>query len=1080
MRYIPAIAAAVALAAAPAWALPGGARSNEARYGSLPLQFVQSDKPGSYLARGRGYGLGVTRRGAVLTLVRGGSGNQGPQAVSFGMRTVGSNPVAVVAASGKLPGTVSSFVGDRSQWRVGMPAYATVRVGQVYPGIDLVYTGNQRQVEYDFVVEPGADPSRICLAFVGLQGSSLERDGGLRMATRLGELRKSRPTLYQVIDGKRVQVAGGFRQVPGRVGEYGFQVGSYDRSRRLVIDPVFEYATFSGAGGADVGGGIAVNAAGEAYFTGNTASGGYPVTAGAFDVTYNLNTDAFVTKLNAAGSAQVYSAFLGGAGPDDGVGITLDDTGAAYVVGRTASPNFPTNAGAVQSAFGGGLTDGFITKVDPSGASLAFSTFLGGSGDDGCTAIAVSPNHAPYVTGYARSNNFPVTAGAFDTSWNGHYDAFVAVLTPNGGSLVGSTFLGGSAEDSGMGIGLIDNVPIISGYTESPQFPTSQGAFQTARLGPSDAFCARFTADLTGAQYVTLVGGSGADIGAGMAINAAQEPAFTGYTESADFPVQAGSYQTTLKGVRDAIVVQVANNGLTLKGSSYLGGDAADEGHAIVLDSQAYVVAGTTGSSNFPITLGAAQPAFKGGSDAFVTRMVAPCTGVPYSTFVGGAQQDEGNGLAIDTAGAVYLSGTTLSPGFPVTIGAFQTTIGGSSDAYVVKLKTVGAAVLIAPNALTTRPWQAVTWVVTLARESDLAPIGGATVNLLLDGSSLGGVTTGADGKVALNYTPDDTVAIGAHTLAAEFAGDATFGPASATAVLTIAPAPTSVFVVDRAQVITLPVALKAWLKRTTDGGWLVGRPVDFTIDGSSVGSATTDAGGQAVLTWVVTGGPATRTIKAAFAGEAHYLASAGTATLTAQTVGTKVYVVDRINVKIKTYTVLKAYLYTLASVIIPGKSMTMDVDGTSLGSQITNSGGYISFGYTVPEGVGAGDRVIKATWAGDGGYLASSNTGKLGVVQGNLYIWPYVRSGKVGTLHPLKAYVRSLPDYVIQPGKSITFKVNGSSIGSANVAADGWATVNWSIPAGEPLGAHTAAAEFAGDAWYVAVSANTTFNVVP
>jgi hypothetical protein len=1078
MRSISAIAAAAALAAAPTWALPGGTPTGKTRYGSLPLQFVQTGQPGSYLARGKGYGLAVSQRGAVLTLVRG-DGKAGPKAVSFGMRTVGGNPDAVMTASGKLPGAVSSFVGDRSQWRVGMPAYATVRVGQVYPGIDLVYTGNQRQVEYDFVVAPGADPSRIRMAFEGLQGSSLDADGGLRMATRLGDLRKSRPTLYQVVGGKRVQVAGGFRPIPGRAGEYGFRVGSYDRSRRLVIDPVFEYSTFSGAGGADVGGGIAVNAAGEAYFTGNTASGGYPVTVGAFDVTYNLNTDAFVTKLNAAGSAQVYSAFLGGAGPDDGVGITLDDTGAAYVVGRTASPNFPTNAGAVQSVFAGGLTDGFITKVDPSGASLAFSTYLGGSGDDGCTAVAVSMNHAPYVTGYARSANFPITAGAFDTSWNGHYDAFVAVLTPNGGSLVGSTYLGGNAEDSGMGIGLIDNVPIISGYTESPQFPTSQGAFQTARLGPSDAFCARFTADLTGAQYITLVGGSGADIGAGMAINSKQEAAFTGYTESADFPVQAGSYQTTLKGVRDAIVVQVGSTGTTLMGSSYLGGDAADEGHAIVLDSQAYVVAGTTGSSNFPTTLGAAQPAFKGGSDAFVTRIWAPCTGVPYSTYVGGAQQDEGNGLAIDTTGAVYLSGTTISAGFPVTVGAFQTTIGGSSDAYVVKLRTFGLAVVTVLPALG-KPGAASALQASLNRASDGAAIVGAILGYTLDGSSIGSATTTATGLASLSVLVTDAMAVGVHPIGVSFAGDADFGPTASNGVLTVSQAATALYVPDRTQIITLPVALKAWLKRTTDGGWLVGRSVAFAVDGTSVGSATTDAGGQAVLTWVVTGGPATRTIKAEFAGEVHYLASAGTATLTAQTVATKVYVVDRLNVKIKTYTVLKAYLYTLASAIIPGKSMTMEVDGTSLGSQVTNSGGYISFGYTVPEGVGAGNRVVKAIWAGDGGYLASSNTGKLGVVQGNLYVWPYVRSGKRGTVHPLKAYVRSLPDYVIQPGKSITFKVNGSVIGSANVAADGWATVNWSIPAGEPTGAHTASAEFAGDAWYAAVSASTTFNVVP
>ncbi len=194
----------------------------------------------------------------------------------------------------------------------------------------------------------------------------------------------------------------------------------------------------------------------------------------------------------------------------------------------------------------------------------------------------------------------------------------------------------------------------------------------------------------------------------------------------------------------------------------------------------------------------------------------------------------------------------------------------------------------------------------------------------------------------------------------------------------------------------------------------------------------------------------------------------------------TKVYVVDRLNVKIKTYTVLKAYLYTTGNVILPGKTLTMELDGTALGSQATNSGGCIAFGYTVPDGNGAGIRVIRAGWAGNAGYTASANTGKLGVVQGEIMIWPYVRSVKRGTTQPLKAYVRSMPDYVAQPGKSIAFAVNGTGMGSATVGADGWAAVLWSIPADEPAGAHTATAAFAGDAWYGPATESTTFNVVP
>jgi hypothetical protein len=285
--------------------------------------------------------------------------------------------------------------------------------------------------------------------------------------------------------------------------------------------------------------------------------------------------------------------------------------------------------------------------------------------------------------------------------------------------------------------------------------------------------------------------------------------------------------------------------------------------------------------------------------------------------------------------------------------------------------------------------------------------------------------------------------------------------------------------VFDRTGNYTDTIALKANLYRSSDNAMLGSRSVSFSIAGTNVGSVNTDASGLATLNWAITSGAASRTIGADFAGDVSFLPCSGSATLTSTVQPTKVYVVDRLNVKIKTYTVLKAYLYTTANVILPGRTLSMSVDGTSLGSQVTNGSGYIQYGYTVPEGVGAGNRVVGSSWAGNAGYPASSNTGKLGVVQGNLYIWPYVRSGKRGTVHPLKGYVRSLPDYVIQPGKSITFKVNGSTIGSANVAADGWATVNWTIPAGEPVGSHTAAAEFAGDAWYATVTATTTFNVV-
>jgi alpha-tubulin suppressor-like RCC1 family protein len=295
-----------------------------------------------------------------------------------------------------------------------------------------------------------------------------------------------------------------------------------------------------------------------------------------------------------------------------------------------------------------------------------------------------------------------------------------------------------------------------------------------------------------------------------------------------------------------------------------------------------------------------------------------------------------------------------------------------------------------------------------------------------------------------------------------------------------LGPAAAALQVSDRNGIITEPVTLAATLTRVSDNTGIPGRAIDFKIDGVAVGSATTDAAGLASYEWVIDPGPLGRTIGAEFAGDALYAACAGTAVLTARTVATKVYVVDR-TAKVKSFTVLKAYLFLLNNQFAPaGKPMTIKLDGTVIGTGPTNATGCFPIGYTVAEGAGSETRVILGEWAGDAGYLASSNKGALTVTKGDLYVWPYARTGKAGTSHPLMAFVRSLPDYVIQPGKSIAFSVNGTSVGTGLVAADGWASTPWAIPAGESAGAHTITAEFAGDAWYLAVAASATFNVVP
>jgi hypothetical protein len=357
----------------------------------------------------------------------------------------------------------------------------------------------------------------------------------------------------------------------------------------------------------------------------------------------------------------------------------------------------------------------------------------------------------------------------------------------------------------------------------------------------------------------------------------------------------------------------------------------------------------------------------------------------------------------------------------------------------------------------------------------------GRSVRFSVDGTEVGSATTDPTGVAGL------TMALASfarrwYDLTARYDGDGATLPCDASAPLEVSGEATSLYTIDRTAIIGTPTILRAYLRRTFDSAAIDGVLIRFRADGTTVGYSTTGSGGMpgnANLNWTVTPGVPTRILRVDFAGGSVYDPCFSQATLTATTTHTKVYVVDR-TTKVKTYTVLKAYLFTPSNTAIAGKPMVIDLDGTRLASGATNSAGCLQVGYTVAEGVGVGVRTIRGEFAGDGGCMASANTGKLTVTAGDLYIWPYVRSGKRGTNHPLKAYVRSLPDYVIQPGKSIKFKVNGSDVGTGSVAADGWASATWAIPAGEATGPHTAAAEFAGDSWYKAVTATTSFTVVP
>jgi hypothetical protein len=694
-------------------------------YGKLPVHFEanqgQTDEQVKFLARGKSHTLFLTPSEAVVVLTKREQTAKGRlrgaqlrpeeagQVTSTVLRMtfVGANLEPRLVGRDELPGKANYFIGnDRAKWRTNVPTYAKVHYQDLYPGIDLIYYGNGRQLEYDFVVGPGADPNRILLCFQGADRIEVDSQGDLVLHTAAGTIRQRKPVIYQEVDGVRREISGGY--VLKGACRVGFRLAAYDASRRVVIDPALFYSTYLGGSREEEGHGVAVDITGNAYVTGFTMSTDFPTTAGvvqpAFGGGPEFARDAFVTKLNPTGSGLVYSTYLGGGGgngEDDAFGIAVDTAGNAYVTGLTTSTDFPTTPGAFQTTLRGGL-DVFVTKLNPTGSGLVYSTYLGGSEGELGLAIAVDTLGNAYVTGDTLSFDFPTTPGAFQTTFSGVFDAFVTKLNPTGTGVVYSTYLGGSDGDVGVGIA-VDTAgnTYVTGATQSTDFPTTPGAFQVTFGGGSviffaDAFVTKLNPLGTGVVYSTYLGGSDGDAGNGVAVDTAGNAYVTGITESTNFPTTPGAFQTTFGGVLDAFVTKLNSSGSGLY-STYLGGSGDpeegfgfDEGIGIAVDTEdnAYVT-GLTSSTNFPTTPGGFQPTFGGVRDAFVTKLNPTGSGLVYSTYFGGNSDDFGRAIGLDALPNpnVYLTGATASTDFPTTPGAFQTTFsGGFSDVFVAKI----------------------------------------------------------------------------------------------------------------------------------------------------------------------------------------------------------------------------------------------------------------------------------------------------------------------------------------------------------------------------------------------------------
>jgi Beta-propeller repeat len=460
-------------------------------YGKLPLSFIpndgQTEEAVRYYAQGAGYGFYFTQKGATLCFAQ--DKRRGGHALALDF--LGADPDAMLTARQQRAGKVNYLMGDDpARWEQGLSTHAELLYGGLWPGIDMAVRGDRGNLKYEFHLKPGASVEDVRLGYRGAEGLKVGAGGELLVRTPLGILKDAAPVSYQRIDGERVPVESRYKLTGD--GGYGFAVGAYDPRYPLVIDPGLDYSTFLGGSGVDTGDSIAVRD-GRAYVTGITQYD-YPTTPGAFDRTFDGDVDAFVTKLNPAGSALDYSTFLGGtdlldAEREQGFGITVDGEGRAYVTGRTDSPDFPTTRGAFDRTFEG-FEDVFVTKLNASGSELAYSTFLGGPGDDFGSDMAVDGSGRAYVTGNTFSADFPTTPGAFDRTFNGAEDAFVTKLNPAGSALDYSTFLGGTSFDTGRGIAVGGSGRVyVTGYTPSADYPTTPDAFDTSFNGIDvDAF----------------------------------------------------------------------------------------------------------------------------------------------------------------------------------------------------------------------------------------------------------------------------------------------------------------------------------------------------------------------------------------------------------------------------------------------------------------------------------------------------------------------------------------------------------------------------------------------------------------
>jgi len=610
------------------------------------------------------------------------------------MRFLDANPNVVVEGNRPMSGMAHFLIGDQStRLTTDAAIYRQVLYHELYAGIDLAYSGSGATVKSEFVVHPGSDVQTIRLQYPSDFSISLDPRGNLLVRGQATFLCEDAPTIYQNIMGKQVQIRGAYQLLGPHM--VGFEVGVYDGTQPLIIDPVVTYATYLGGSSVSAVTGLAADGSGNLYVTGWTEALNFPI-AGAVQAANGGDVDAFVVKFNPAGTGVLYATYIGGAGDDRGAGIAIDSSGNAYITGATTSTNFPTAAPAYATI--GGTSNAFVLKLNAIGNALIYSTYLGGAVWDAGVAIAVDNSGNAHVAGNTQSANFPLVKPV-QSSLGGSTDAFVAIFTPTG-TCSFSTFLGGAGREA-VGSIAVDTAgsTYVTGGTYSINFPTVS-SLQSSNGGGEDVFITKFSAGGGKIIYSTYLGGSGTALGTseqgtGIAVDASGAAYITGVTNSGNFPVNSGAFQQMLSGFETAFIAKLAPTGSALIYSTYLGGSGMDIATAVVVDSSGDAwVAGYTSSQDFPL-VSALQGTFGGLEDAFIAELNPVGTALLFSTFYGGSGEDIATSLSLGGVGEMFVGGSTNSSNLQVS-NSFQSSNNGSTTGWVLEINTTKATPSVA------------------------------------------------------------------------------------------------------------------------------------------------------------------------------------------------------------------------------------------------------------------------------------------------------------------------------------------------------------------------------------------------